>query len=93
MGVFGKTKSNTGGAGVHGLSEEQGGVGVYGLSNNGTGVVGQSQSGKGILAISETDEGVHGETKSQNTAAIAAYNMNPEGTGAAFYALCCYCVN
>lgn len=35
---------------------------------------------------SETGEGIHAETQSPTVAAIAAFNMNPAGTGAALFA-------
>ena len=75
MGVYGETVSTTGGAGVWG--EHKAG---------GTGAVGKSDTGVGVWGTSETNEGVHAETKSPVTAAIAAYNLNPDGTGAAIYA-------
>ncbi len=73
-GVFGTTKSTTGGAGVHGLN------------TNGAGVFGQSQNSIGVLGISENHEGIHAQTKSIQTAALAAYQLNPQGTGAAIFA-------
>ena len=75
MGVYGETTSTTGGAGVWG--EHKAG---------GTGTVGKSDTGIGVWGTSETNEGVHAETKSPSTAAIAAYNLNPNGTGAAIFA-------
>lgn len=60
--------------------------GVSGESPNGTGVVGKSLSGVGVWGVSDTYEGMHAETKSLATAAIAAYNLNPDGTGAAIFA-------
>jgi hypothetical protein len=75
VGVYGETKSSTGGTGVWGEHK-----------NNGTGTLGKSVGGIGVLGVSETHEGVHAETKSPVTAAIAAYNLNPAGTGAAVYA-------
>jgi hypothetical protein len=53
-----------------------GGIAVYGTSDNSVGVWGTSVN----------FEGVHAETKSLTTAAIAAYNLNPNGTGAGIYA-------
>lgn len=75
MGVYGETTSTTGGAGIWG--EHKAG---------GTGTVGKSDIGVGVWGTSESNEGVHAETKSLTTAAIAAYNLNPEGTGAAIFA-------
>jgi hypothetical protein len=109
MGVYGKSKSITGGAGVwgesvgkgpglvgvsltwHGVYGETksdiGGAGVWGEhKGNGAGTVGKSLNGVGIWGESETYEGLHAETKSGITAAIAAYNLNPNGTGAAIFA-------
>jgi hypothetical protein len=75
MGVYGETTSTTGGAGVWGEHKA-----------NGTGAVGKSGGGVGVWGTSETNEGVHAETKSAGTAAVAAYNLNPAGTGAALFA-------
>jgi len=74
-GVYGESPSTTGGAGVWG--EHKGG---------GTGVVGKSAGGVGVWGTSDAHEGVHAETHSSVTAAIAAYNLNSLGTGAAIYA-------
>lgn len=75
IGVYGETQSTTGGSGVWGEHKA-----------NGAGVVGKSQGGAGVWAVSETGEGVHAETKSPTVAAIAGFNLNPNGTGAAIYA-------
>jgi hypothetical protein len=75
MGVYGETQSTTGGAGVWGEHKA-----------NGTGVVGKSSGGIGVWGTSESNEGVHAETHSTGTAAIAAYNLNAAGTGAAIFA-------
>lgn len=74
-GAYGETTSTTGGTGVWGEHKA-----------NGTGVVGKSAGGVGVWGTSESHEGVHAETKSPTTAAIAAYNLNPDGTGAAIFA-------
>lgn len=74
-GVYGETASTTGGAGVWGEHK-----------SSGSGVVGKSLSGVGVWGVSDTYEGMHAETKSPTTAAIAAYNLNPAGTGAAIFA-------
>ncbi len=50
------------------------------------GVFGASEKNVGVWGKSETYEGVHAETNSPETAAIAAYNLNPAGTGAAVFA-------
>jgi hypothetical protein len=71
--------------GVVGISTN--GNGVWGQTEGkGTGVLGTSTSGIGVWGVSMTHEGVHAETKSPQTAAIAAYNLNPNGTGAAIFA-------
>lgn len=75
MGLYGETHSTTGGAGVWGEHKA-----------NGIGVVGKSVGGVGIWGVSETKEGLHAETKSPTEAAIAAFNLSPNGTGAAVYA-------
>jgi hypothetical protein len=74
-GVYGETPSTTGGAGVRGEHKA-----------NGTGVVGKSGGGVGVWGVSDGHEGVHAETRSPGTAAIAAYNLNAAGTGAAVFA-------
>ncbi len=73
--VYGKSQSTTGGAAVFGEH-----------TGNGAGTVGFSPSGEGLRGISESGEGVHAETKSPTQAAIAGFNLNPSGTGAAIYA-------
>ena len=75
MGVYGETTSTTGGAGIWGEHKA-----------NGTGAVGKSGGGVGVWGTSDTNEGVHAETHSPGTAALAAYNLNPAGTGAALFA-------
>lgn len=81
--------------GVYGQADDQ--VGVFGQSTTGKGVVGLSKGastgvegtstdGIGVWGSSANFEGVHAETNSTVTAAIAAYNLNPNGTGAAIYA-------
>ena len=74
-GVYGETPSTTGGAGVWGEAK-----------GPGAGVVGKGGSGVGVWAVSDTYEAVHAETHSPVTAAIAAYNLAPDGTGAAVFA-------
>lgn len=62
------------------------GIGVHGVSKAGPGVRGDSESHAGVFASSNTGEGIHAETRSPTVAAIAAFNRNPEGTGAAIFA-------
>lgn len=96
-GVYGK--NTAGGTGVSGDSDEW--VGVYGRSKgpkggaagvlgqhtaNGAGVIGKSQGGVAVFGTSENHEGVHAETRSTKTAAMAAYQMNPDSPTAAFFA-------
>jgi hypothetical protein len=76
IGVYGET------AGV-----ENGPAGVWGEHKGaGVGVKGVSKDGVGLAAYSTSNEAVHAETRSPNKAAIAAYNLNPSGTGAALFA-------
>jgi hypothetical protein len=90
-GVYGRCQS---GRAIEGWSETNYGVtgdsqkfaGVRGTSLDGTGTEGWSTKGTGVFATSEHGEGLHAETKSATTAAIAAYNLNPAGTGAAIFA-------
>ncbi len=109
MGVYGKSTSTTGGAGVMGEGDPGPGVigkstkwiGVYGetagIENGPAGVWGEhkgagcgvkavSKDGAGLAAYSTGHEAVHAETHSPGTAAVAAFNLNPAGTGAAVYA-------
>jgi hypothetical protein len=109
MGVYGKSESTTGGAGVMGEGDPGPGVigkstkwiGVYGETSGvvngpagvwgehkgaGAGIKAISQDGAGLAAYSTTGEAVHAETHSPGTAAIAAFNLAPNGTGAALYA-------
>jgi len=94
FGVYGKSK----GAGVVGESSTwhgtagftdstTGGAAIYGEHRaNGNAIVGRSDGGIGVYAISTGHEAVHAETQSLGTAAIAAYNTNAQGTGAAIFA-------
>jgi hypothetical protein len=69
------------------LFDDTAGIGVCGEHRGGgIGVKAVSQSGIGIAAYSTGYEAVHAETHSPNTAAIAAYNLNPQGGGAAVFA-------
>jgi hypothetical protein len=91
IGIYGSSNTSTGtggksdsGVGVHGISKA--GPGVRGDADNGDGVFGFSKTVIGVHGMSETGEGIHGETRSPTVAAIAAFNLNPEGTGAALFA-------
>jgi|SRR5215469_13345570 len=76
IGVYGET------AGI-----ENGPAGVWGEHKGaGVGVKAVSKDGAGLAAYSTSNEAIHAETQSPGTAAIAAYNLNPAGTGAAIYA-------
>lgn len=81
VGVWGHSNSSTGTGGV-----SVSGSGVHGLSESGAGLNGHSDRGPGLWVDSLQNEGIHTETKSNNHAAIAAVNMNPQGEGAAIYA-------
>jgi len=85
-GVFGES---TAWYGVYGTTPgtENGCAGVGGEHKGaGIGVKAVSKDGIGLAAYSIGYEAVHAETQSLETAAIAAYNLNPEGTGAAVFA-------
>lgn len=71
------------GIGVSGTSNS--GMGVTGMSTSDTGVYGVSSTAEGVWGESTNGEGVHGETHSQAVAAIAGFNRNRDGTGAAIY--------
>lgn len=94
-GVLGKSEGpgvigmSTKWAGVYGETAciEGGPAGVWGEHKGaGTGVRAVSKDGVGLVAYSTSNEAIHAETKSPGTAAIAAYNINPSGTGAAIFA-------
>lgn len=63
-------------AGIGGRSDAKYNVGVYGYSENGT----------GVLCKSMNYEALHAETNSTETAAVAAYNRNPDSNSAALFA-------
>ena len=94
QGVYGHSTGNAGVVGeskdlhgVFGVCHNPNGGGVYGTNDvGGFGVQGESKSGRGVFGYSETGEGIHGDTRSLTAAAIAAFNLNPEGTGAAIFA-------
>ena len=75
-GVIAGAIDNIPDVGVGGRSDAKFNVGVYGYSENGT----------GVYCKSVNYEALHAETQSNETAAIAAYQMNPESNSAAFYA-------
>jgi hypothetical protein len=81
QGVWGHSVSSTGVVGV-----STSGWGTSGESQTGPGVVGRSTDGAGVFASSTGNEAIHAETQSPGTAAIAAFNLNPNGTGAAVFA-------
>ncbi|MBL8291043.1 MAG: hypothetical protein JNN08_04365 [Bryobacterales bacterium] len=92
VGVRGVAKN---GHGVHGVSQSAAGIGVLGEATNtgvagvattGSGVKGVSKDGTGVEALSTNGEALHAGTDSPTMAAVAAYNANPAGTGAAVYA-------
>lgn len=80
VGVFGGSKTSSG---VGGMTES--GIGVHGVSKTGVGVRGDCETFQGVYGHSETGEGIHGDTNSPTMAAIAGFNLNPSGTGAAIY--------
>ncbi len=81
IGVWGHSNSNTGTGGV-----SESGHGVHGVSTAEHGVVGNSLgAGAGVFGGSANGEGVHGETTSAVFAAVAGFNNNPDGTGAAIF--------
>jgi hypothetical protein len=91
-GVFGDSNSpdKAAVAGVQ-LNAAGTGAGVYGEhKGTGPGVVGTNTAagpgGVGGFFHSEVNTGVHAETKSPTTAAVACFQLNPVGTGAALYA-------
>lgn len=100
LGVYGESQATDGvrgqgrkGAGVSGLSDQW--LGVYGESQASDGIRGQGRKGAGVSGLSDdwigvfgesqNHEGVHAETHSTSAAALAAYQSNPAGTGAAVY--------
>jgi len=81
FGLYGGSDTSDG---VYGTSVH--GRGVHGEVTTGTGagVYGKSSDGIGVHAISGTYEAIHAETNSSQTAAIAAYNTNPDGPAALY---------
>ena len=74
------------GEGVRGIANNPNHGGVVGINTmGGTGVYGTSDNGVGILGTSINYEGIHAETKSTSTAAMAAYQKNPDSDTAALY--------
>ncbi|MFG2039874.1 hypothetical protein [Dactylosporangium sp. NPDC048998] len=99
-GVFGSSAHGNGVCGVNGafsgLTPPTTGAGVVGEGVHGNGVLGRSaarigvegvsREGVGVWGSSEQGEAVHGESHALSVAAVAAFNLNPDGTGAALYA-------
>jgi hypothetical protein len=81
VGVYGRSMSPDRGAAV--MGDATTGAGVAG---SGTAVLATTTSGRGVHASSQSGEAIHAETQSHDVAAIAAYNHNPDGTGAAIFA-------
>jgi hypothetical protein len=82
-GVYGRSKNRNGVFGVSSAAEHSG---VAGLNDNGTGVLGRSKNSRGVWGLSDTAEGVIAQTRSSVTAALAAYQSNPDSNTAALYA-------
>jgi hypothetical protein len=75
------------GVSVLDMFDDRAGIGVCGEHRGaGTGVKAISHAGAGLAAYSTEFEAVHAETRSMDTAAVAAYNLNPRGGGAAIFA-------
>lgn len=76
-----------GGVSIGDFYDEKAGIGVLGEHRRaGIGVKAVSDRGCGLAAYSNADEAIHAETHALETAAIAAYNLNPRGGGAAVFA-------
>ena len=74
------------GEGVRGWSKTRHHGGVVGVNTDGgVGVFGTSDTGVGVWGTSIDYEGIHAETKSTRTAAMAAYQKNPQSDTAALY--------
>lgn len=83
-GVYGESAK---GEGVRGVSHGLFGA-VVGVNDGaGIGVRAVSKDGACLAASSASNEAIHAETRSPGTASIAAFNLNPEGTGAGIFAL------
>ncbi len=68
------------------VTKARGARAVVGVSASATAVEGNSTSGVGVWGSSAQHEGMHAESSSADLAAIAAYALNPNGTGAGIYA-------
>ena len=94
FGVYGRSKLAAGvygesaeGEGVRGTSKNANHGGVVGVNTGGgIAVYGTSDNSVGVWGTSVNHEGMHAETHSATTAALAAYQMNPDSTSAALYA-------
>jgi hypothetical protein len=94
-GVYGRSQNSAGvvgtstkWVGVYGetVGIENGPAGVWGEHKGaGVGIKAVSKDGVGLAAYSTTNEAIHAETRSPAVAAIAGYNLNDNGTGAAIY--------
>jgi hypothetical protein len=73
------------GDGVFGIGHGVTGRGVVGTSDTHTGVEGNSTGGTGVWATSKDGEAIHAITESSVFAAIAGFNNNANGTGAAIF--------
>jgi hypothetical protein len=82
-GVYGRSKNRNG---VYGVSSAAEHSGVVGQNDNGTGVLGRSKNSRGVWGLSDMAEGVIAQTRSSATAALAAYQSNPDSNTAALYA-------
>jgi hypothetical protein len=92
-GVVGQNLS--GGGGILGVSKDGDAVfgrasgkgrGIVGTSDGHTAVEGNSvNGGAAIFGATDTGEGIHGETSSATMAAVAGYQLNTGGSGAAIY--------
>lgn len=82
-GVYGESVR---GEGIRGVGHGPFGA-VVGFNDGvGAGVKAVSRDGAGLAAFSTSNEAIHAETQSPVTGAVAAFNLNPEGTGAAVFA-------
>lgn len=76
-----------GGGVSYSVIDDSAGVGVFGEHRRaGIGVKAVSDKGMGLAAYSTGHEAIHAETRSPETAAIAAYNLNHNSKGAAIFA-------
>jgi len=66
-------------AGVVGLNNVSGGIGVFGSATNGSGVYGSSTNNNGVYGVSTNNDGIYGKSSVSGKAGV--YGENTQGYG------------